>query len=103
MNGIPVVTHSAKSRRDQGSENTARSIAATSSTSAGAAGRIREGTAVARLPLSLRFGRASVDGLGAGRIVERTTRAGALERSEERRVGKEGRSRWWSARSRTDT
>src|SRR2546430_10126567 len=86
-NGTPDVTHSAKSRRDQGSENTARSIAATSSTSASAAGRIREGTAVARLPLGLRFGRTAVDRLGSGGIVEGTTDAGAPEQGELHRRG----------------
>src|SRR2546422_9870091 len=88
--------HDVKSFADQGSENTPRSIAPTSPTSASRAGRIGQRAAVARLPSGLRFRRTSVHGLRGGRTLDDAARALPFQEGEELR-GPRGQAleRYW--------
>src|SRR2546422_10018364 len=83
-NGVSAARHSRKSLADQGSEKTARSIAATAATSAGWAGRIRQGAAMASLPFRLGLGRPTIHWLGREGVIELARRAGSSNERQQR-------------------
>src|SRR2546426_9391974 len=83
-NGVSAARHSRKSLADQGSEKTARSIAVTATTSAGWAGRIRQGAAMASLPFRLGLGRPTIHWLGREGVIELARRAGSRDRKSTR-------------------
>src|SRR5207249_3573461 len=76
-NGVSAARHSRKSLADQGSEKTARSISTTAGTSAGWAGRIRKGAAMAGLPFRLGLSRPTIQRLGREGVVELARRPGS--------------------------
>src|SRR5256885_10198138 len=83
-NGVSAARHSRNSSADQGSEKTARSIAVTAATSAGWAGRIRQGAAMASLPFRLGLGRPTIHWLGPEGVIELARRAGSSNERQQR-------------------
>src|SRR2546429_9400309 len=84
-NGVSAARHSRKSLADQGSEKTARSIAVTAATSAGWAGRIRQGAAMASLPFRLGLRRPTIHWLGRDGVIELAGGGGSWDPRQHQR------------------